>query len=96
MGILPVGTLNHFAKDLRLPLDLPHAVQIIAGGHHRKVDAAEVNGRLFVNNSSIGLYPNLVSERERLQHRACLSGFHWLLRPAKPSPGFANSASRYS
>jgi diacylglycerol kinase family enzyme len=64
-GILPLGTLNHFARDLGLPLDIPGAVAIIAGGATAAIDAAEVNGRIFVNNSSIGLYPTMVRNRDR-------------------------------
>ncbi len=65
MAVLPVGTLNHFAKDLGLPLDLPDAVAVAAGGVERRVDVAEVNGRLFLNNSSIGVYPRIVELRDR-------------------------------
>jgi diacylglycerol kinase family enzyme len=65
LGILPLGTLNHFAKDLGLPADVDEAVVIIARGETRTVDVAEVNGRVFVNNSSIGLYPLMVLDRER-------------------------------
>ena len=68
-GILPLGTLNHFAKDLRIPLDLDSAVRTIARGHTVAVDAGEINGRLFLNNSSLGLYPDTVRERERQQKR---------------------------
>ena len=68
-GILPLGTLNHFAKDLRIPLDLDSAVRTIAEGHTVPVDAGEINGRLFLNNSSLGLYPDTVRERERQQKR---------------------------
>ena len=67
LGILPVGTLNHFAKALQIPLDLELAVQTIATGKLRKVDVGEVNGRIFVNNSSIGLYPRMVRGREQEQ-----------------------------
>lgn len=66
-GVLPLGTLNHFAKALHLPLELEEAVAVIARGETRKVDAGEVNGRLFLNNSSVGLYPFLVQDRERRQ-----------------------------
>jgi diacylglycerol kinase family enzyme len=66
LGVLPLGTLNHFARDLGLPLDIPGAVSVIAGGITAAIDAAEVNGRIFVNNSSIGLYPTMVRARERL------------------------------
>lgn len=67
LGVLPLGTLNHFAKDLRIPLDLEGAVQTIIKGHTIAVDYGEVNGRIFLNNSSLGLYPNLVREREKKQ-----------------------------
>jgi diacylglycerol kinase family enzyme len=69
LGILPMGTLNHFAKDLGLPLDLEHAVGTITGGHARGVDVGEVNGRIFVNNSNVGLYPRMVWERDEEQRR---------------------------
>jgi diacylglycerol kinase family enzyme len=69
MGVLPMGTRNHFAKDLGVPLDLDHAVAAIASGHVREVDVGEVNGRVFVNNSSVGLYPRMVWERDAEQRR---------------------------
>jgi YegS/Rv2252/BmrU family lipid kinase len=68
-GVLPLGTLNHFAKDLGMPLDLDEAVQVIATGRHQRVDVGEVNGHLFLNNSSLGLYPDIVRDRERQQRR---------------------------
>jgi diacylglycerol kinase family enzyme len=67
LGILPLGTLNHFAKDLRIPLDLPGAVTVIAARAAIRVDVGQVNDRVFVNNSSIGLYPDIVEAREALQ-----------------------------
>lgn len=69
LGILPLGTLNHFAKDLGIPLALDAAVQQIATRRRMQVDVGEVNGRVFVNNSSLGLYPDIVHERERQQKR---------------------------
>ncbi|WP_242338431.1 MULTISPECIES: diacylglycerol kinase family protein [Anaeromyxobacter] len=69
LGVLPLGTLNHFAKDLGLPADLEEAARVIASGAQRRVDVAEVNGRVFVNNSSIGIYPHAVRERERTRRR---------------------------
>jgi YegS/Rv2252/BmrU family lipid kinase len=68
-GVLPLGTLNHFARDLDIPLDLEAALDVIVEGHSIAVDAAEVNGRLFINNSSVGLYPRIVRLRERYQRR---------------------------
>jgi diacylglycerol kinase family enzyme len=66
-GVLPLGTLNHFAKDLGIPQKLEDAVRTIAEGEVREVDVGEVNGRIFINNSSIGLYPEIVRERELQQ-----------------------------
>jgi diacylglycerol kinase family enzyme len=68
-GVIPAGTLNHFARDLGIPLDLKEAVQAISKGHVRNVDVGDLNGRIFVNNSSLGLYPRMVWEREVEQRR---------------------------
>ena len=67
LGVLPLGTRNHFAKDLGIPLELEAAVAVIASGRAIPVDVAEVNGRVFINNSSIGAYPFLVLDRDRRQ-----------------------------
>ncbi len=67
LGVLPVGTLNHFAKDMKLPSGLNEAASVIVAGRATDVDVAEVNGRLFVNNSSIGVYPSAVEIREQLR-----------------------------
>ena len=69
LGILPLGTLNHFGRDLGIPAELEKAAAIVAEGHCRMVDVAEVNGRIFVNNSAIGLYPLMVVDRETQQRR---------------------------
>lgn len=67
LGVLPLGTLNHFAKDLGLPLDLDQAVATIVEGKVVAVDVGELNGRIFINNSSLGLYPKIVHHREEHQ-----------------------------
>ena len=67
LGVLPLGTLNHFARDLKIPTDLELAAQSIVAGQVIKVDVGEVNGRIFLNNSSLGLYPTIVREREKKQ-----------------------------
>ncbi|MFL6228358.1 MAG: diacylglycerol/lipid kinase family protein [Pyrinomonadaceae bacterium] len=76
LGVLPFGTLNHFAKDLHVPLDIEAAAGVIVAGRTARVDVGEVESqaegggsRFFLNNSSLGLYPVLVRERERLQQR---------------------------
>ena len=67
LGILPLGTLNHFAKDLGIPQDLGEAARVIAAGRATSVDMGEVNGRLFINNASVGMYARLISERTAMQ-----------------------------
>jgi diacylglycerol kinase family enzyme len=69
LGVLPLGTLNHFAKDLHLPLDVAGAVQTIGAGHTVWVDVGEVNGHIFLNNSSLGLYPRIVRHRQHQEER---------------------------
>ena len=69
LGILPLGTLNHLARDLRIPFDLKEAAAILAGGQRRQIDIADLNGRPFVNNSAIGLYPLMVVDRDMQRHR---------------------------
>jgi len=65
LGILPLGTLNHFARDVGLPAQAEAAAAAFACGQWRAVDVGEVNGRVFVNNCSIGLYPHAVQKREQ-------------------------------
>lgn len=69
LGIVPLGTLNHFARDLGIPLKLDEAAALIANGKVREVDVAQVNGRTFINNSAIGLYPLMVIDRDLQQQR---------------------------
>lgn len=69
LGILPLGTLNHLARDLGISFDLEEAAGIIAGGHEHRIDLARLGDRLFVNNSAVGLYPLMVADRENQQAR---------------------------
>ena len=69
LGVLPLGSRNHFAKDLHIPLDLRAAVDVIAAGYIGRVDVGRVNDRVFINNSSIGLYPGIVEAREELREQ---------------------------
>lgn len=73
LGVLPLGTLNHFAKDLGIPLDLAAAIQTIANGHIAAIDVGRVNDQVFINNSSLGIYPSVVLKRETQRRRRGLS-----------------------
>jgi diacylglycerol kinase family enzyme len=69
LGVMPMGTLNHFARDLGLPLEPAGAARVIAAGRRAAVDVGEVNGRVFFNNASLGLYADMVHRRKRQQRR---------------------------
>lgn len=69
LGILPLGTRNHLARELGIPMDLPGAAKIIANGQTRAIDLSDVNGHVFVNNASIGFYPAMVRARDDLRER---------------------------
>lgn len=64
LGMLPLGTFNFFARRFDVPLDLDGALAVIAGGTPTRADLGEVNGRKFLNNASIGLYPAVLQQRE--------------------------------
>lgn len=82
LGVLPLGTRNHFARDLGIPADLGAAARTIAAGRTSVIDVGEVNGRVFLNNSSIGLYPELVEGREALRSSTGASSWPATLRSA--------------
>lgn len=64
LAVIPVGTYNHFAKDLGIPLPWREALEIVVNGTVKQVDSARINERFFLNNISMGLYPELVAKRE--------------------------------
>jgi diacylglycerol kinase family enzyme len=64
LGVIPIGTFNHFARDLGIPPDWREALRVALSGEKSQIDTARVNDRFFVNNVSIGLYPELVAHRE--------------------------------
>jgi diacylglycerol kinase family enzyme len=68
-GVIPLGTLNHFAKDAGIPLEVDAAVEAIVAGRTAALDTAALNGRTFVNNASVGFYARLVRERQLEQRR---------------------------
>jgi diacylglycerol kinase family enzyme len=65
---IPAGTRNHFARELGVET-LDDAVAAAKTGRTETIDLGRVNDTVFVNNSSIGLYPRLVMTRERDDHR---------------------------
>ncbi len=64
LGIIPLGTFNHFAKDNNIPLTLNDSVKNLIEGQTKPIDTAKVNNRIFINNSSLGIYTRIVRIRE--------------------------------
>jgi diacylglycerol kinase family enzyme len=69
LGVLPLGTFNYFARNLGISSDLEQAARIIVEGSVARVNVGEVNGKLFLNNASLGLYPAVLREREQVYKR---------------------------
>lgn len=69
LAILPGGTLNHFARDLGISTDADEALELAVGGQSRGVDVGVVDGKVFLNTSSVGAYVRFVRIRERLEKR---------------------------
>lgn len=67
LAVLPGGTLNHFARDLGISTVAAEAVKLASSGSCRGVDVGMVNGRLFLNTSSVGAYVRFVRVRETLE-----------------------------
>lgn len=64
LGVLPLGTLNHFSKELALPESIIDILDSIKHQHTLTIDVVEVNGTIFINNSSIGFYPKFANKRD--------------------------------
>lgn len=69
LAVLPAGTLNHFAIDNGIPLDLDEAAKVAIGAGTTTVDVGYAGKRLFLNTSSIGAYVTFVRLRDRLEKR---------------------------
>ena len=89
-GVLPQGTFNYFGRAHAIPQDTAAAVRALLGARIEPVQAGQVNGRLFLVNASLGLYPQLLEDREvwkaqlgRSRLVAFLSGIATLLQSRK-------------
>lgn len=91
LGVLPLGTLNHFARDLGVD-EQETAMPVLEAGAPQTIDVGRAGNRLFVNNVGLGLYPELVREREAREGRwgrllAHLAAAIRVLRRARPVLG---------
>lgn len=68
LGVVPVGSLNHLARDLQIPLgDWRAALDIALTGEVRQIDVGRVNGYYFLNSVMLGIYPTISEFRERFR-----------------------------
>ncbi|XHB99926.1 diacylglycerol kinase family protein [Nitratireductor sp. ac15] len=82
LAILPAGTMNLFARSLGIPQDLHAAMQALAQGSIRHVDIAEADGTFYVHQMSIGMHPQLIRLRERMEFRSRLGKIFASVRAA--------------
>ena len=92
LAVLPLGTFNYFARGLGLPQEPEAAARAILAGHPQRISVGTVNGQLFLNNASIGIYPTILQAREDIYARMGRSRLlaHWsvlrtLLRFQRPA-----------
>ncbi|MES2521685.1 MAG: diacylglycerol kinase family protein [Gemmatimonadota bacterium] len=69
MGVLPEGTFNYFAREHGAPTDTAEALRWLLVGHPEPVQISAINERVFLVNASLGLYPDLLQDRERWKAR---------------------------
>lgn len=82
LGVLPLGTMNLLARDLNIPLQIEQAVAALSQGSCTAIDLGRINNRLFLNKSALGLYPEMVVDRERRRRLFGLSKWGAMLRAA--------------
>jgi diacylglycerol kinase family enzyme len=67
LSVLPVGTVNHTARDLGLPPTWREAFEVARRGTVRQIDTGRINGIYFLNSVMIGIYPTITEYRERFR-----------------------------
>lgn len=82
LGVVPAGTMNLFARSLKLPLDIWQAVDTLAEGHVQNVDIASANGHPFVHQFSAGLHARMVRIRDKMQYASRLGKIRANIRAA--------------
>ncbi|MGI3171451.1 diacylglycerol/lipid kinase family protein [Pseudooceanicola sp. C21-150M6] len=70
LGVIPLGTFNYVAREYGLPQDDPEAaLRLLATAPARPISVGTVNGRVFLNNASLGAYPAILDQREGIYRR---------------------------
>jgi diacylglycerol kinase family enzyme len=89
LGVLPLGTVNLLARDLDVPFDLRAAIDALGRAEIRRVDVAEVNGRIFLSTSGLGFFVEMAEARE--QWRASSRYSKWLAFAGALSTALGNA-----
>lgn len=76
LAVLPLGTFNYFARGIAMPEEATAAAEAILAGQPHAISVGTLNGRVFLNNVSIGLYPTILEEREAVY--ACFGRYRIL------------------
>lgn len=69
LGVLPLGTFNYFAKNLQIPLEIEEAARVILDGKPARASVLDLDGRLILNNTSIGIHPAVLLKRRKLYRK---------------------------
>lgn len=92
LAVLPAGTMNFFARTLKIPFDLTAAVDALAAGSVEEADIAAANGRAFIHQFSVGMQPRMVVEREKLDYSSragkILASLRSMISPVFNPPSF--------
>jgi undecaprenyl-diphosphatase len=96
--VVPAGTLNHLARDLRI-VTRDDALEAYRNGEALDIDVGDVDGKVFVNTLTFGAYPEMIERRERLQSRvgrwpAHLAAVCWAVTSADPMEVTINGKPR--
>jgi diacylglycerol kinase family enzyme len=83
LGILPLGTLNRLARDLKIPFDVQAAAAALANGQVTAIDVADVNGRIFLCNSTFGIPAIFSQQRQLLRGKPAVERFRGYFQALK-------------
>jgi diacylglycerol kinase family enzyme len=82
LGVLPLGTMNLLARDLNIPLEIERAVAALSNAAVARIDVGRVNRGIFLNKSALGLYPEMIVDRERRRRLFGLAKWPAMLKSA--------------
>ena len=80
LGVIPAGTMNMFARALKIPIDIHEAAQVLSEGQPEVCDIASANGQPFVYQFSVGLHPHIIRSRKRYDYKSRLGKMRASLR----------------